>query len=284
MSRRGRRAAVALFIVMVIAVAAHLILERQRATGPFLVPGAQAARQAEARFAAVLGGDLAAPPMGLALHRVTGREELVLREGRADCRGRGIYRLRQGPATPLALVAPHAQADRHTGEIVRLLFEEGDAAAAAWNSAPRRPSEQCPGGGDPTRHATHHLTAFSLAFAATHPQGRIVQLHGFDPARRTSRAAQLADIIASDGSAAPPPSLVELADCLGARLALARVLVYPLETRELGATGNRQGRALREAGHAGFVHLELSAALRQRLLAEPELRAAMLACLAEGAA
>lgn len=280
--RHGRLVAIALFL-MLAAIAASTILDRLIPDQPFDIPSASEARRAQARFSAALAGETRDLPAGLAMYRVEGRDERVLREAAGDCRGRGVYRLRDGQgAAPLALVAPHDGADRHTGEIVRLMFEDGNAAAAAWNSAPRRPGPDCPGGGDPTRHKTHFLTAFSLAFAERHPSGRIVQVHGFDAGNRTSRAAQLADVIVSDGSRTPAPALLDLADCLSARLAPMRVLVFPLETGELGATVNRQGQALRAAGFTGFAHVELSSRLRQRLVTDTPLRAAFLRCFESG--
>ena len=270
-------------IVMLTALSAIAILQRHRTTGTFDIPSIADARTAQARFTGLLSGAGAPLPPGLMQARVEGRDERILKEGADDCRGRGIYRLNDAiGAVPLAIVAPHDGADRHTGEIARLLFEETAASAAAWNSAPRRPGPDCPGGGDPTRVDTHYLTAFSLAFAKRHPQGRIVQVHGFDGELRTSRAAQLADMIVSDGSRYPSPRLLDLADCLSASMVPSRVVVFPLETAELGATVNRQGRALRDEGFTGFAHIEMSAAFRERLLAEPDLRAELSRCLTSG--
>lgn len=260
-------------------------------TRQFHVPDRAEAADARSLFEAALGGEFSAAvgaraaALGLELRPIADAAgQFAIREAGHACRGNGLYRLREAPALPLALMAPHRGSDRRTGTLVALLFDELPVAAAAWNSAPRRPTDACRGGGDPTRVETHFLTAFSLAFAKAHPRGRMVQLHGFEPRLRQSRAAQLADIIASDGTNHPGARLLDLADCLSARLHPRRVLVFPGDTRELGATQNRQGRALRAEGFNGFVHLELSAALRRSLVEDRALRARFAACLDQGLA
>lgn len=286
--RRWRIALVLLTMTAAAILASHL-LRPLRDAQAFYIPSAAEAREAQALFAAALGDKAglagSARALGLDLRTVEGGAPgLALREAAGDCRGRGVYRLREGAALPLALVAPHRGSDRHTGELAGKLFEEMPVAAAAWNSAPRRATPECPGGGDATRVETHYLTAFSLAFAEAHPNGRIVQLHGFEGAKRQSSVAQLADIIVSDGSTKPGRRLLDLADCLSVGLYPLRIMVFPLDTHELGAQQNRQGRALRAEGFEGFVHLELSAPLRQRLVEDDALRARLGACLAEGLA
>jgi hypothetical protein len=91
-----------------------------------------------------------------------------------------------------------------------------------------------------------------------------------------------ADAIVSDGSSAPSELLLDLADCLSAAFPKRSILVYPIDTDQLGATTNAQGRALRAAGFAGFAHLELSAAFRKTLVADPAERARLAACLGAG--
>lgn len=267
-------------MVAVAILASQFLLPLREAEG-FLVPSAYEAKRARAGFASVLGsGDHL--PAGLERTRFADRPGVTgLREVAGACHGRGAYLLRDGAAQPIALVAPHRGSDRHTGTLVDLLFTEHPVSAAAWNSAPRRANGTC-GGGDPTRHATHYLTAFSLAFAAVHPQGRIVQLHGFDKEKRESSAAQLAEMIVSGGTNAPGERLFGLADCLSATLAPRRVAVYPNDVAELGALTNQQGQALRSAGFNGFVHIEMSAQLRSDMVRDRGLRDAFAACLLAG--
>jgi hypothetical protein len=159
------------------------------------------------------------------------------------------------------------------------MFLETDAAAAAWNSAPRNPTPSCPHALDLAKAAEHPFTAFALAFAAQHRGGRIVQLHGFDREKRASAATADAAMIISNGTMTPDPALLDLADCLSIALSPAPVLVFPYEAKELGALTNAQGQMLRDAGFASFVHLEMASDLRQRLVEDVALRGRFTDCL-----
>ena len=59
-------------------------------------------------------------------------------------------------------------------------------------------------------------------------------------------------------------------------------LAYPRDVRELGGTTNRIGQLWRELGREDFLHIELSHALRQRLVGDRGARGEMLACLGGG--
>ena len=290
MARRWRVVIVIAILTMILAtILASELFRPLNQARDFHIPSAAEAARARSLFADALEGanrgalaDQAAS-LGPEMRRVDGGvASLALRESEGECLGRGLYRLRDDAGLPLALVAPHRGSDRHTGTLAQLLFEEMPVTAAAWNSAPRRVTDACPGGGDATRVDTHFLTAFSLAFADKNPGGRIVQLHGFEQGKRTSSAAQLADIIVSEGSEEPSARLLDLADCLSVALHPMAVAVFPLDTGELGAQQNRQGRAVRGEGFEGFAHLELSANLRERLVTDKALRAHFGACLVEG--
>ena len=212
----------------------------------------------------------------------TDRTTLRVHPAMPDCSTLGEYAVR-ATGVALALAAPHRDSDRHTGDLVEFLFVETGARAAAWNTAPRRPSATCPDTVDLAREAEHPFTAFALAFADAYPGGSIVQLHGFDAARRYSEAGDAAAIV-SNGTASPGVRVFDLADCLSLAFAPAPVMVYPGDARELGAVTNAQGEALRQAGFEGFAHLELSLAMREALMTDPALRARLAACLTDGAA
>lgn len=208
----------------------------------------------------------------------------VLTEAADDCKGRGTYLVRDdGGALPLALTAPHRGADQHTGTLAASLFLESRAAAAAWNSAPRNPQAECPYALDLARERHHPFTAFALAFARQHPEGLMVQLHGFDRNNRNEEAAREAGVILSNGTRVPDARLLDVADCLSGSLAPHIIKVFPVETGELGALGNAQGMALRKAGFNGFVHLELSAELRRDLVSDDALRSGFRRCLEQAA-
>lgn len=287
---RGRKHVILQGLVMALAggLAALLLppLRETRGIAPSDSAGFAASRTL---FAAALAGDAGWQSQLAALGLEPQLDEtqlpgVLLAEPQGECFGRGSYLLREAGGLPLALTAPHRGADRHTGTLAAALYLETGAAAAAWNSAPRRASQACPAALDLAREPLHAFTAFALAFAERFPAGRVVQLHGFDGARRQGLAESEAAAIVSDGTDRPGAGLLDLADCLSRALAPRAVLVYPFETRELGALRNAQGQALRAAGFEGFVHLEMSAALRAELVADDGLRARLGDCLAGGLA
>ena len=223
--------------------------------------------------------------LGFEVGEVEGsKDSFLLSETEGACRGRGIYWLRENPSNSLAITAPHRGSDRHTGQLAAALFEETQARAAAWNSAPRRPTPQCSQALDIARERDHLFSAFALAFAQGSPDGLIIQLHGFDGARRDTIAAREAGLILSNGTNIPGPRLLNIADCLSLAFAPTPVLVYPGDTGELGALTNAQGQLLNEAGFTGFIHIEIAAELRAALVENGALRAKFASCLMENAA
>lgn len=284
MSARGRRL-LWILLVMALTASAAVLLRPLRRETPFHRPGEAEFARLRQSFTAMLAGNEGplATDLGLQAMPMAEPQGMMLSEPAGTCGGRGVYLLRgAGDWRPVAIVAPHRGADRDTGPIAAQLFSEAPFVAAAWNSAPRRGDESCPAGGDPASVLRHPLTAFSLAFAERYPGGRIVQIHGFDAERRETEAARRADAIVSDGSAQPSARLLDLADCLSRAFPDRAIAVYPVDTRELGATRNAQGKALRAAGFAGFAHLEFSAPLRSALVSDPALRARLARCLETG--
>lgn len=283
-----RRLLLAIIAMALVVTTLAALLRPLREARGFHVPDAAEARAAQAMFGAALAGvqppgKLDAARFGLVAAQVETPDGLALVEPNDGCAGRGSYLLRRGTdISPVALVAPHRGADRHTGTIVQLLMAEHRFGAAAWNSAARRASAACAHAGDATREATHYITAFSLAFAGQYPRGRIVQIHGFDGKNRQSADLGQADFILGDGTANPPPILRDLAACLIREFPGRQVRVFGIDSDELGATTNRQGRALRAAGYTGFTHIEMSPDLRAQLAADRAARARFAACLEAG--
>jgi hypothetical protein len=270
----------AIFVMLGAGLTALLFPPLREAIG-IAVSGPAGMAASERLFGALLAGDDVDPSQaGLVERRAPAEwDGTVLAEPEGQCEGRGIYLLRSGQTQPLAITAPHRGSDLHTGTLAARLFLESRAAAAAWNSAPRNPSPTCPHAQDLAKAADHPFTAFALSFARRYPGGRIVQLHGFDRGKRSSAATGDAAMIVSNGTMTPDPSLLDLADCLSVVLDPAPVLVFPYEAKELGALKNAQGEALRAEGFSGFVHLEMSADLRQRLVDDQPLRGRFASCL-----
>lgn len=206
---------------------------------------------------------------------------LVLRESPGHCRGQGLYLLRQGVAAGLLLQVPHGYFDRHTDDIAAGLLQ-APVRAIALNTVPRRYTQQGMKVDADLAHRTDSLfTALTRAFAQVYPAGRLLQLHGFSPAKRKTAAGHSAAVIVSAGTAWPTPASTAVAACLQSLLDNP-VRLYPRDVRELGATTNVQGQLLRGLAHNGFVHVEMSSRLRQRLRSDGQLRDGFASCLHRG--
>ena len=196
--------------------------------------------------------------------------------------GRGLFALAGDPAGRLYLQAPHSFKDLHTGRIGLRLFAEGAFAAGAWNTVPRRytDEDEDPVQADMAHHEASYLEPFTRALVRHQPQALTLQLHGFAGGSRRSAAARGAGFIVSAGSTRASVAAEALTRCLADRFG-APALLYPRDTRELGGTRNRIGRILRAAGNEGFLHLEAALAIRQRLRDDAGSRRRLLTCLDE---
>lgn len=206
---------------------------------------------------------------------------LLVREAADRIEGKGRYMLRPGAAIAVALQAPHADTDLHTGEIAERLFLEAPIVAAAFNTLPRWAVDARGGPADLAHRADSVLFVFSRAFVERYRGGVLVQLHGFDTARRETLAGTTADVIVSGGTRESQPELVVIRDCLAAS-APGRVRLYPDEVPELGGTQNAIGRVVRNAGAGRFLHVEMSLPFRRRLLADATARLGFVRCFAIG--
>jgi hypothetical protein len=218
---------------------------------------------------------------GLELVEAADRGEvfLVVREPAGARHGRGFFAFRRGAARPIVFQAPHSRDDLLTGPLATRLLRESGAAAAAWSTAPRTARTRDPAEpADLARLSESLLGSFTRAFAAVHPKGTVVQLHGFDGEARRSSASAGWRVVLSGGTRSPPEWLLASAPCLEAVLG-ERVAVFPRDTRELGGTTNAQGKLLRSLGHAGFLHVEMDLETRRRLHEAGALRSALVRCL-----
>lgn len=250
--------------------------------GHYVAPGSDELARAERLFERLAAGS---PPEALRaemreLGVVVERDGplVIVREREDARRGRGFYVFRDN-ARPDVLHVPHGFKDEMTRDIGLALFAEGDFAAAAWNTVPRRYERD----GVQVDADVAHLpgtwfNAFVRATARTWPQGRSLQIHGFDAGKRRSAAGADAALILADGTAVPDDALRRQRDCLATRLD-REVALYPDDVGELGGTTNVQGRTLRGLGYRGFVHIELGRSLRLTLRDDAGARAHLLACL-----
>ena len=238
---------------------------------------------AETAFSALISGRSDKPPHGFGVRQID-RPFIgaAIAEFEGPCRGGGEYLLRRPAPEVRALLvsAPHRGADRFTGPLAYSTFVEGHAAAAAWNTVPRNAGGCGAANSDLARLERHPFTAFAIAFATTYPLGRVVQLHGFHPARRVTAAGRAATVILSNGSDDVTPAVRAVAQCLRRAFPDERIAIFPTDVSELGARSNVQGQRLRASGFAGFVHVELSLRFRKQLTASDAMRRAFGSCLA----
>ena len=197
--------------------------------------------------------------------------------------GRGFFVFRTSPAVATVLQAPHAFYDVLTGDIVHRLFMENRALAAAWNTASRRvPIGDSEHVADLAHLKRSYFQAFTEAVTEAKPEVEVIQLHGFTRSKRTSPQGKVSDIILSNGTRKPPARLSQSVECLEQRCGAA-VSLFPRDVNELGGTTNTQVRAFRRAGRRGFLHVELSRPLRERLARDARTRLYFWHCLAERA-
>jgi hypothetical protein len=218
--------------------------------------------------------------LGFRLRRITAGNAvwLLLHQDPGQCSGQGLYLIRQDAAANLALQVPHGYFDQYTDDIAAGLLQ-APVRVIAFNTARRNYTRHgSKVDADLAHRSDNFFTPLTRAFARVFPYGRLVQLHGFNPAKRKSQAGQTAVAIISSGSGTPSRDSTAVAACLQPLLG-GPVRLYPTDVRELGGTKNMQGRLLRAHGHDGFVHVELSHKIRERLRADDALRGGFAACL-----
>jgi hypothetical protein len=198
---------------------------------------------------------------------------LVVKEQNETRSGRGFFVIRKNARHAHLWEAPHSRSDRFTGDIVMKLFLENQAQAGAWNTTARKRA-------DLAHLEESFFQAFTDAFASKFPNGLIVQVHGFEAEKRTTPQGRRGGLIVSDGTKDPGPHAIRFHQQLSSRIT-EPVSLYPRQVTELGATTNAQGRALRNAGHTGFLHIEIDLATRISFSKHRTLRAALLEAAAD---
>jgi hypothetical protein len=192
-------------------------------------------------------------------------------------RGGGAYLVRAVAQSRLVVQAPHTFFDEGTLPLACELFWRSEAQALFIETAHRyKAAEASAGGSFPADLAHSEDSLFQAATRGLLTQSAgatLVQLHGFGP--RESGA----EVVLSSGAPAISPLVDAAWHALGQ--VVSQVQRFPLETRELGATTNVQGALARSLG-ARFLHVELSATLRTRLLQDSELRGRFLEAVMRG--
>lgn len=198
--------------------------------------------------------------------------EVFLIHERAHARaGRGVFAFRPHASEPIVLQAPHTRNDVGTGLLTGDWMARLPFRAAAWNTLCRRSVRR--GAADLARAPRSYFTALAEALADIASRPTVFQIHGYSVRHRFERAAKNSNAIVSSGCDAPNEQSVALARGLAEHFEGVRL--FPDDVSELGATCNPVGTRLESRGIRGFVHLELSRALRHRLRHEDSNRAAV---------
>ncbi|MFI3188681.1 hypothetical protein BCS42_05260 [Crenothrix sp. D3] len=207
----------------------------------------------------------------LAMQQVNQGNFITLQELPTAKNGRGFFAINTQVKNNRLLQAPHSDTDLNTGKIVSSLFLTGGFKAAQWNTVRREIS-------DMAHTPDTYWQAFTKAFAEQYPDGKIIQLHGYEQTSRVTDAAVGTDIIVSAGHKSPPPWVQQTAACLKKSLSQI-VALYPIDVQELGGTTNVQGQLLQRLGHQGFLHIEMTKVTRQALVDNADLRNRFMSCL-----
>ncbi len=268
------------------------LMERWRSTrvsNPVDLADGEVAR-AELLFARSLDRSMASTTIGaweelgfvVEALRLDGDACHLLVENPESLRGRGMFLLCPSRSRSSTLLVPHGFHDRFTAEIGMFFAVEGRFRAIAWNTTPRDVLAEEEGQNHDVAHAEEsYFTGLARAASVLGLRGPIVQLHGFAPYLRSTEAGRNARAILSSGSSIPHESTLRASECLKRELG-ERLLVYPTEVNELGGTLNRVAAVLRDWGRRDFLHLEISFALRKRLLEDASARRSLIGCI-EGA-
>lgn len=181
------------------------------------------------------------------------------------------------------LQAPHRFFDRRTGELALALFARQDPRNAkvlflntkhryAQSDGSKKKKEHNPS--DVCHNASHGFQRITQKVMLAMNSNEIVQLHGFGP-KNKKRDKALA-IVSSGNPSAASPRAHALVSALRKHFG-AGILLFPRDTSQLGATTNVQGHMVKsyaarepERSENGFLHIEMSQALRTSLLEDPK--------------
>lgn len=229
--------------------------------------------------------------VGFVLERWTlpAGEFVALVEAPDQLRGAGAYFFRVPTTTMVpgfVLQAPHAYHDLDTGLLGgHVFFDDADGPAAFFTNTVHRYQKEdgtrerrTAAPADVCHNANHVFSAATAAWAGAVAHPLVVQLHAFG-ATDERVVADVAAVVSAGRVEGSTTRSTAFATALRGLLGDG-VRRFPEDIDELGATTNAQMQLLRRVRHAGFVHVELSPAARQRAAGD----VARLRALVRGAA
>lgn len=247
--------------------------------GSYVAPSEDERRAARAAVAKLLRGepvgDVAA--FGFEVVPLEGwTDSVLLREIAEKRRGGGAYVVRKSGTSTLVVQAPHTFYDEGTFPLACELFQRTHARALFINTVHRyKASPASADGKHPSDIAHSPASTFQAATEAVVevvPRVSVVQLHGFADRKLGARA------VVSTGEKRGGSQLVARVAHALEQVVGPRILAYPDDTNELGATTNVQGAIVRRVG-GQFLHIEMDEGLRRDLLRDATLRAKALDAL-----
>ncbi len=203
-------------------------------------------------------------------------DAVLLRELAGKRRGAGAYVVRKKSTSSLVVQAPHTFYDEGTFPLACELFQRTNARALFINTVHRY--KGAPKGTDGNHPSDMAHAAASMFQSATEaavevvPRLSVVQLHGFADRKLGARA-----VVSTGEKKRGAPAVARVASALEAVVG-PRILKYPDDTSELGATTNVQGAIVRRAS-GQFLHIEMEDGLRRLLLRDPALRGRWMSAL-----
>jgi hypothetical protein len=201
---------------------------------------------------------------------------MLLREQPSKKRGGGAYLVRRGSASSFVVQAPHTFYDEGTFPLSCDLFQRAKARALFINTSHRYKSAPETRDGDHPADVAHAPDSLFLAMTeglvAAIPKVDVIQLHGFSNRETTARA------VISTGERRPNAPLVARARAAFEEIVGPRVLAYPDDVEELGATTNVEGMVIRRTG-GRFLHIEMDGDLRRSLVRDAAFRGRALDAL-----
>jgi len=208
-----------------------------------------------------------------------GERLIILKEEDDRKTGRGLMIFRLEDHRGFVIQVPHSFTDVHTRRIGLRLFLDTKAEAVIFNTVRRRYSDD--GAiidADMAHLRESYFTVFARAFAETHPSGYIIQIHGFSRQKRKTPQGKESDVIISSGRSTVSYITMTIYRCLKGGIGVG-VSLYPYEVGELGGRKNSVVRVLDEMGFNGFVHIEMSRLMRDRLINDKSLYTGFRRCL-----
>jgi hypothetical protein len=200
---------------------------------------------------------------------------VLVREKGDKRRGGGAYVVRKGSTSTLLVEAPHTFYDEGTLPLACDLFQRTKARALFINTVHRYKASPGENGKHPSDVAHNPIALFQAmteGVVDALPKLTVVQLHGFANHEVAAKA-----VVSSGEKKGGAPLVARAQSVLEAAIG-GRVVKFPEDTNELGATTNVQGMAVRRAG-GRFLHIEMDDVLRRDLNNDAALRAKALGAL-----